>query len=749
MTIIQNTTSFPWDDVVYITSTIGGLTFQGSGVLITPTEVLTAAHVVYVGNLGAATQVQVVPGYDDGQEPFGVYYATNFHYYQVNDTYNFSTGNSQFSSISDSALDFALIHLSAPVNSGAAGFAIGNSPVSSSGGTVNVTGYPASSGGALVNSTQFVTQQNSSNTILQGTEIGEGSSGGPVWVSGSGGTPILAGVVSAAIGATGYFAEITSTIYSQILAWLNEDSPHVAPTVNVHDVSVAANASIAASSLVTSISNPSGDSITQYVFFDAGSGGGHFTVGGVVQPSGQNIYVDLNNLINAQYVGGSSPSSETLYVSVYDYTTNSYSNFSPLTATTTAATHVVPSVSVHDVSVAAGTSIAASSLVTSVSNPSGDSITQYVFYDAGGGGGHFTVGGVVQSAGQNIYVDLSNLSNALYVGGPSPGSETLYVAVYDFTTNSYSNFNSLTATTTGTVGPRAHWVASVDIGLHPAGWLPAGGGDFNHDGTSDLLWYNSSTTDLELWKISNGKWAGSVDVGTHPAGWQPARTGDFNGDGTTDVTWYNSATRDVDLWVISNGKWAGSVDIGSHPAGWQLSGSGDFNRDGTPDLLWYNATTGDAEIWKISGGRWAGSVDVGTHPLGYQPLVSGDFNRDGTSDILWYNPTTRDIDLWKMSNGQWAGSTDIGTHPAGWAPIGSGDFTNDGTSDIVWYNSSTNDIEIWKISNGQWAASMDIGTHPAGWQPAGLGDYNHDGTADILWREVSTGRIEVWLLGYS
>jgi len=222
---------------------------------------------------------------------------------------------------------------------------------------------------------------------------------------------------------------------------------HVAPTVNVQNVSVAANASIAASSLVTSVSNPSNDNVTQYVFYDSGSGGGHFTVNGTVQPSGQYIYVDFSNVANALYVGGSSPGSETLYVAVYDATTNSYSNFSSLTATTTAA-HIAPTVSVHDVSVAANASIAASSLVTSVSNPSGDNVDQYVFYDSGSGGGHFTVNGTVQPSGQYIYVDFSNVANALYVGGSSPGSETLYVAVYDATTNSYSNFSSLTATTT-------------------------------------------------------------------------------------------------------------------------------------------------------------------------------------------------------------------------------------------------------------------------------------------------------------
>ena len=217
-----------------------------------------------------------------------------------------------------------------------------------------------------------------------------------------------------------------------------------------------------------------------------------------------------------------------------------------------------------------------------------------------------------------------------------------------------------------------HWIKSVDTGPHPAGWLPAGNGDFNGDGTADLAWFNAATGNLDIWTLSNGAWAGSSNVGSHPPGYQPVGFGDYNNDGTDDVLWFNPTTRDVDLWKISNGQWAGSVSIGTHPAGYQPSLSGDFNGDGTSDVLWYNPTTRAVDIWKIdTNGQWAGSVDVGKHPAGYTPALAGDFNGDGTSDVLWYNPTTGQVDIWKLdTNGQWAGSVDVGSHPLGWQPLG-------------------------------------------------------------------------------
>ena len=233
--------------------------------------------------------------------------------------------------------------------------------------------------------------------------------------------------------------------------------------VNVQNVSVAENASIAASSLITSVSNPSGDSITGYAFWDGGTGNGHFAVNGATQPDGQWIVVNASNLSGVQYVGGASPGSESLFVEVFDGTTGTWSNYSSLTATTTVP-HIAPTVNVQNVSISENASIAASSLITSVSNPSGDSITGYGFWDGGTGNGHFTINGTTQPDGQWIVVNASNLSGVQYVGGASPGDEALFVDVYDGTTGTWSNYGTLTATTTAPHSPATVNVQNVSVG---------------------------------------------------------------------------------------------------------------------------------------------------------------------------------------------------------------------------------------------------------------------------------------------
>jgi len=349
----------------------------------------------------------------------------------------------------------------------------------------------------------------------------------------------------------------------------------------------------------------------------------------------------------------------------------------------------------------------------------------------------------------------NRIPGILHGANINPGTDNTSYSHYDILA-SLAGSSGLTAPNNGATAAglgaaifktsAAHWAASVDIGIHPAGYTPALTGDFNHDGTSDLIWYNATTHDADLWKLSNGQWAGSVDIGAHPAGWSPIASGDFNHDGTGDVLWFNPATNALDVWKLANGQWAGSADIGAHPAGYQPVGTGDFNNDGTSDVLWFNPSTGDVDLWKISNAQWAGSIDIGPHPAGYAPAGIGDFNHDGTADILWFDPATNDVDLWLVQNGHWAGSIDIGAHPAGSSIAGIGDFNRDGTSDVLWLNAATNHAEIWEIRNGRWAASVDLGAHPAGWIIAGVGDLNHDGATDILWRETASGRIEDWLL---
>ena len=88
-----------------------------------------------------------------------------------------------------------------------------------------------------------------------------------------------------------------------------------------------------------------------------------------------------------------------------------------------------------------------STFVTGITNPNNDSITEYEFMNTGSDG-HLTNNGVNVQNGQWVMVAAGSVGGIDYVGGATPGSDTLEVAVLDATTGSWSASSALTATTT-------------------------------------------------------------------------------------------------------------------------------------------------------------------------------------------------------------------------------------------------------------------------------------------------------------
>lgn len=209
---VVNTLSRPYSGIAFITVSIGGKGYEGSGVLIAPDEVLTASHVVWTSGVGTATNIQVSPGYNNGSAPFGTYAGTVTHYNPINNA-------NDLISFADSASDFALIHLSTPVSSAVATFALG---ADYAGGTATVSGYPGYSGNQY-DVTGSVTPL-PGTSLLTGPDLGAGSSGGPIWVGGST-SPTVLGLVSTGDATLGYgfYNKITSAERTTLQSWVAQD----------------------------------------------------------------------------------------------------------------------------------------------------------------------------------------------------------------------------------------------------------------------------------------------------------------------------------------------------------------------------------------------------------------------------------------------------------------------------------------------------------------------------------------------
>ena len=112
--------------------------------------------------------------------------------------------------------------------------------------------------------------------------------------------------------------------------------------------------------------------------------------------------------------------------------------------------------------------VSESAFFTGMTNPSGDSVTGYAFWDGGTGNGHLTVGGVAQTDGHWIIVAAAQLSGVSYVGGSRTGSENLFVDAYDATTGTWTAYAGLTATTTALLHAKDNLLINAIASLAPS-----------------------------------------------------------------------------------------------------------------------------------------------------------------------------------------------------------------------------------------------------------------------------------------
>jgi len=89
-------------------------------------------------------------------------------------------------------------------------------------------------------------------------------------------------------------------------------------------------------------------------------------------------------------------------------------------------------------------------------------------------------------------------------------------------------------------------------------WSIVASSDFDLDGSADILWHNSATGELQLWLMDGhrvrsratvlGEAGSAAHIGPP---WNIVAGGDFDLDGSADILWHNSATGEVQLWFMN------------------------------------------------------------------------------------------------------------------------------------------------------------------------------------------------------
>src|SRR5271166_3210301 len=351
----------------------------------------------------------------------------------------------------------------------------------------------------------------------------------------------------------------------------------------------------------------------------------------------------------------------------------------PIITPTPTAAGTLPTVTVKNISVPEDTAISVLSFITSVTVASGDSIASYAFYDDGSNG-YFAIDGVAQPDNQWVYALDTQLNITDYVGGSSPGSETLFVDAFDYTADAFSRLSEFTATTV----------------------IPD---------TTDMILRSATTGNFEVYDISNNNITSAASLGQVGLEWQVSGFGNFNGPGTTtDMMLRDSNTGTFEAYDISNNSITSANAIGQVGLEWKVAGFGDFNGDGTTDMLLRDTLTGAFEVYDIENGRLASASSLGQVGTEWQVAGFGDFNGAGTTtDMMLRNVNTGVFELYDINNNTITSAAPIGQVGLEWQVAGFGPLNGAGTSDMVLRDVNNGAFEVYDIANNQLTGAASLG----------------------------------------
>jgi subtilisin family serine protease len=242
--------------------------------------------------------------------------------------------------------------------------------------------------------------------------------------------------------------------------------------------------------------------------------------------------------------------------------------------------------------------------------------------------------------------------------------------------------------------------------------------DFDKDGSRDLLLRNGATGELQIWYMNAiGNKIGEapiVGIGNPGTSWVVEGVGDFNNDGSPDLVWRElGGGGQTGIWFMNNNNFVSSTYVATGtavanlPANWRIDGVADFNNDNQTDFLWRDQNGGQIWVWTLNGGNFNGSAFQVTptspnQPADWKIVGVSDFNSDGIKDLFWRNNSTTQNGYWQMGAGlQTIASPSYfgGTGAVGWTIEDVGDLNANGVADLAW-KSPDGSHWAWTLSVG-------------------------------------------------
>lgn len=233
---------------------------------------------------------------------------------------------------------------------------------------------------------------------------------------------------------------------------------------------------------------------------------------------------------------------------------------------------------------------------------------------------------------------------------------------------------------------------------------------FGNSGEPDLVYQNTGSNAVTVYYYGLGgaipQGSACVSCGIDTSSWRLVGTGDFDGNGTPDLVYQNTQTHQVNVDYYSGTTFIGwsCLSCGIDITNWQVVAVADFDGNGTPDLVYQNTQTSQVHVnyYGGSGGAsfigWA-CLSCGINTTNWQVKAAADFDGNGVPDLVYQNTQTSqvNVDYYAGSGGAtfigWA-CLSCGINTSGWHIVGASDFDGNGVPDLVYQNTQTGQVNV-------------------------------------------------------
>ncbi|MBV9494858.1 MAG: VCBS repeat-containing protein, partial [Acidobacteria bacterium] len=169
----------------------------------------------------------------------------------------------------------------------------------------------------------------------------------------------------------------------------------------------------------------------------------------------------------------------------------------------------------------------------------------------------------------------ATLEAGFNLGAPGAGANSKVVALGNLGGNAIVFQNTQTNAISRWIVTGTTVTSQLPISTPASGWTVAGAGDFDADNHGDLVLQNSSSRAIAIWLLDANGTAivqGTV-VGTPVPNWKVMGTADYDGDGKTDLLLWNSVNNGIAEWEMNGASLAKGVALNPPAAGWKPLGN--------------------------------------------------------------------------------------------------------------------------------------------------------------------------------